>query len=230
MKKLDLYTFIYNDEALLPFFLNYYSFVDRMTFIDSGSSDKSMDIIKTFATPTAPTVRICQTGLTWWDHEVLHEYRNNIWQDSKYDYVLFPDCDEVFYHSLGLRDFLEESESDVFAMEGYEMVGEFPLPGTKITSIRKGVPFYPYNKSTLFNPKCDIYFPNAHLRYTKTTNISLGQVKLLHYRNLGFEYMKFRIQRERDRLPKDCKYRSFHSDKELRERFKNLSDNARDVI
>lgn len=230
MKKLDLYTFIYNDEDMLPFFLDYYSFVDRITFIDSGSSDKSLLIIKQFAVPSAPTVRICQTGLEWWDHEVLHEYRNNIWRDSNYDLVLFPDCDEVFYHSTGLRNFLEETNNDVYAMEGYEMVGEFPKQGMKLTDIRKGVPFYPYNKSTIFNPKIDIYFPNAHLRYAKTTNIDLGRIKLLHYRNLGIEYMKFRIAREKSRLPKDCKYRSFHSEAEIKARYKNLTDNARTVI
>jgi hypothetical protein len=230
MRKLDLYTFIYNDEDLLPFFLDYYSFVDRITFIDSGSNDNSFKIIQKFAVPSAPIVRICQTGLDWWDHNVLHEYRNNIWKDSLYDLVLFPDCDEVLYHQTGLRNFLNRTRNDVYSMEGFEMVGEFPAPGTSITDIKTGVPFYPYNKSTIFNPKIDISFPNAHLRYTPVTNINLGEVKLLHYRNLGFKYMKFRIARERSRLPQNCKIRSFWTDNEIKERINDLKSKAVNVI
>lgn len=229
MKKLDLYTFIYNDQDILPYFLDYYSFVDRMTFIDSSSTDKTLQIIQDFSDEWDGMVRLVQTGLTWWDHEALHYYRNNVWRESEMDYVLFPDCDEIFYHHSGLQRFLNKSENDLFHMQGFEMVGEFPKSG-KITDIKKGVPFYTYNKKTIFNPKIEISFPNAHLVCSPTANVSMGEVKLLHYRNLGFEYMKFRIARERSRLPKNCSYRSFHSDDYLKARYNDLMSKATDVI
>jgi len=226
--KLDLYTFIFNDEDILPYFLDYYSFVDRMNFIDSGSTDKTHEILKDFSDNYEGLVTVYQTGLTWWDHEVLHSYRNNIWRNSRADYVLFPDCDEFFYHKMGLKEYLQESENDLFHMQGFEMVGH--LPKGKITEVKRGVPYFMYNKATIFNPKIDIYFPNAHLVCSPTANVNLGELKLLHYRNMGVPLMIKRIERERSRLPANCSYRAFHSDEQLKKRYNELMKNAIDVI
>jgi hypothetical protein len=204
MKRFDLYVFVYNDEDLLPFFLDYYSFVDRMTFIDSGSNDKTLQIIEDFATPTNPVIRLTQTGLTFWDQEPLHELRNNIWRDSDMDLILFPDLDEIFYVEEGLQYYLSRTNCDVYEMEGFEMISDkFPKKGSKLTDIKTGFRFHPFNKSTIFKPNIDISFPNAHLRCTPTTNVDMtGNLKLLHYRSLGLEMMLKRNERMIARLPK----------------------------
>jgi glycosyltransferase involved in cell wall biosynthesis len=231
MKKIELFTFTYNDQDFLPFFLDYYSFVDRMTFIDSGSTDKTLQIVHRFATSDHPVIRVTQTGLTTWDHAAGHIIRNEIWKDSTYDLVMFPDLDEIFYHPQIVKFLNRKQVIDVYEMEGFEMVGQsLPPIGKSILNIRTGVKFNVYNKSTIFNPQIDICFPNAHLRCTMSTNISAGEIKLLHYRNMGIKMMTWRSERERLRLPKNCKYRTPMDNIQIRQRYEGLRNQAINVI
>ena len=227
-KKIDLYTFIYNDEDFLPFFLDYYSFVDSLTFIDSGSTDNSLNIIKKWAIPSHPLVRVAQTGLTWWDHDTLHEFRNEIWKDSRADIVFFPDCDEIFFHP-DMKNFLDNSIFDIFEMDGYEMVWpEMPPAGSSILQVNTGVPFHIYDKSTIFNPRVEIEFLNAHLRYTRCTNVNIGDIKLLHYRSLGLSYMLKRRDRIKSRTPRG--YIQIDTDQQVKEKHARLMREAKVVI
>ena len=194
--KIELFTFVYNDEDLLPFFLRHYApIVDNMTFIDSGSTDKTLDLIKAH--------KVIQTGLTWWDWDKLHEIRNNIWKQSNYDLVFFPDLDEFLYRQ-NLREFLEKNTYDIYQMEGFQMVSEsFPKPDTDILSINLGVPMPLYNKYVVFNPKADFSFPDAHNIKTTSDNISRFAIKLLHYQHLGVENMLKRTELIKKRVPSD---------------------------
>lgn len=213
---------------MLPHFLDYYSFVDQMTFIDSGSNDRSIELIEQFSGSWDGNVRICQTGITWWDHDELHKYRDNIWRGSKMDLVLFPDCDEIFYHPLGLRKFLEKTKNDLYHLQGFEMVSEtFP---SSILDVKIGYPFFTYNKAMVFNPTIDIHFPNAHLVCSPTVNVNLGEIKLLHYRYMGSVHMRFRRDREASRLPKNCRYRHIDTDDEIDNILKNAITKSYKVI
>lgn len=227
-KSIDLFTFVYNDEDFLPFFLEYYSFVNSMTFIDSGSTDNTIQIIKKYATPSRPLVKIAQTGLTWWDHNTLHEFRNEIWKESKADFVFFPDCDEIFYHP-DIKNFLNDSIFDIYEMDGYEMVcADFPSYDKSILSVNTGVPFHVYDKSTIFNPRIEIEFLNAHLRYTRCTNVNIGDIKLLHYRSLGLSYMLKRRDRIKSRTPRG--YIQIDTDQQVKEKHARLMREAKVVI
>jgi hypothetical protein len=184
-----------------------------MTFIDSNSEDGTHKILKDFADKVTIPVQLLQTGANWWDHERLHVYRNEIWKGTDFDLVFFPDCDEIFYHP-NIRQFLEENNFDVYELEGYEMVSEgFPVNGNILT-LNKGVQFHWYNKSTLFNPRCNITFPNAHLRSTKSANVNMGEIKLLHYRRISVEMMIKRRDRIKYRIPKG--YMRLMSDDQIR--------------
>lgn len=222
--KIDLYSYCYNDEDIMPLYLDYYSFVDRMTFLDSGSTDGTLDLIR--SNPTQER-RIIQTRLTSYKMEVLQAYKNTIWRTSEFDIVMFPDMDEIFFYEGGLRAMLEKNRYDVYQMEGYEMVSN-EFPKGKITDVRTGVRFPVYDKSTIWNPQIDIYFANAHTRECATKNISIGDIKLLHYRNLGVEQMKRRRDILRTRTTKD--YYTTWSDEEIYDRHTQLSAQAKEVI
>jgi len=186
MKKIQLYTIVYNREDILPFFLNYYSFVDKMTFIDSNSTDKTLELVKDH--------EVIQTGITWYDHWALHNFKNVIWRWRKTDadIILFPDSDEFFYKE-NLREFLEITDYDFYRLEGYEMVSNtYPAVGTNILDIKTGVKCLPFNKSMIFKNGLDIVFPNAHQALCESKNYNDGDIKLLHYRYLGLDAMKRR--------------------------------------
>ena len=196
MKKIELYTFVYNDEDFLPFFLKYYStIVDKMTFIDSGSTDRTLELLKDY--------EVLQTGLTWWDWDALHGIRNSIWRDSKFDLVFFPDLDEIFYRP-NLRDFLEENNYDVYQLEGYQMIADrFPYKDEDILSYNKGIPLPLHNKYTIFNPRKNIVFSDAH-NIVKNPGLQINKfcIKLLHYKYLGAKRMTERAGIIRDRIPR----------------------------
>jgi hypothetical protein len=106
----------------------------------------------------------------------------------------------------------------------------FPDPDSNILDIRQGMYFQIYNKSTFFRPGIDIQFLNAHLRYSPSTSVDFGNIKLLHYRYLGLEHMKWRRDREKARLPKGFKGRQIHTDQWLAARFKYVKENSMRVI
>ena len=173
--KLESYTFVLNDEKILPFFLDYYTpIVDNMNFMDSGSTDNTVRIIKSYGH------KVTQTGLTFWDWDKMRNIYQNIWKGSKADYVFLMDADEFFYYP-NLRDFLEESVDniDIYQMEGYQMVSN-SFPKSNIFDINMGVRLPLYDKSTIFNPRVDIYHENAHEIITTSKRICRRVIKLLH--------------------------------------------------
>lgn len=193
--QIELFTFTYNDEDLMPFFLKHYTpIVDKMTFIDSGSTDKTLAMIKGH--------NVIHTGLTWWDWDTLHEMRQNIWRNSQADLIFFPDLDEFFYKP-DLRAFLEANQYDIYQLEGYQMVTKAFPSGDNILNHRLGIPLPLHNKYTIFNPKINIDFPDAHSAISSSSNINRFDIKLLHYKYLGAKHMAKRARLVFDRVPKD---------------------------
>lgn len=193
-KKIDLYTFIYNDAEFIPFFLDYYEKIaDRITFIDSGSTDGSLDLVRKH--------RTYQTGLDWWDWDSLHWMRQNVWKESSYDLIMFPDLDEIFYHP-DLKNFLNNTNYDIYHMQGFQMVSRiFPAKGDNILNYKKGIPLPLHNKFMIFKPNADIHFPDAHFINTNSSNVSEFDIKLLHYKFLGAEHMVKRAKTIISRVP-----------------------------
>ena len=194
--KIELFTFVFNDEDILPFFIRHYApIVDKMTFIDSDSTDKTLELIGKY--------NVVQTGITWWNWDKYHEIRNTIWRQSEYDLVFFPDVDEILYRH-DLRKFLESNTYDIYQMEGFQMISEdFPKPGTDILKMGMGIPLPLHSKYAIFNPKIDISFPDAHNVETTSKNICRADIKLLHYKYLGVRNMLRRAKLIKDRVPSD---------------------------
>lgn len=206
-KKIELFTWTFNDEDMLPFYLDYYApLVDRMTVIDDGSTDKTLDILKKYG--HCFDITVIKTGKTWWDWDTGHLLRKNIWKGSKYDLIILADVDEIFY-KVGLRDFLDNTNFDIYQLEGWQMVSkEFPKYGTDdLLDIKLGSKWNLYDKFSIFKPSANIKMLNNHEIGKTNDSISRKEIKLLHYKFLGVDVLTKRAEGIKARVPVDsyCK-------------------------
>lgn len=120
---------IYNEEALLPFFLDYYTtFCNYIVFYDGMSTDRSREIIldRIGKTPchielrvnqSIGTVDIYNETLADCPNQSLHYIRTHGWRtvfpyrDDLPQWVLVVDCDEFVWHPLGVRQKLAAYEA-----------------------------------------------------------------------------------------------------------------------
>ena len=195
--KIHAYILTYNEEAILPFTLDYYSsFCDKIIVYDNESTDSSDEIFK----------RYKNVSVVKWKSDTINELnylqiKNNAYKNSRkdnVDYVIVCDCDELLYHE-NLLEKLEEYKKEgitVPLIDGHDMVSEeFPsYDGDLITNkIKIGSKTYePMCKNIIFNPDLDVQygigghsFQAINAKYSKER-----ELKLLHYKFLGKDYVK----------------------------------------
>lgn len=208
--KILVFSCCFNEEHILPFYLDYYSnFIgaDKIIIVDGGSSDRSQDIIK--ANPKTELIIDIQEKL---DDRYLNDIRNNGWKPyrEQYDWIIVCDIDEFIYHP-NLKEKLKEYDKEGVTIPltlGYDMIDKkFPKfeNGEFITNIiKKGVPDNVFlNKKSIFKSFIDInYHIGAHgcepigtVKYSETKDI-----KHLHYKWLSNKYMTKRSAGVADRL------------------------------
>ncbi len=187
--KIHLYFLCYNDERLLPFVLEHYSFCDKITVYDNSSTDKSVEVIDSY--PNTQVVSYNGNGLD----DILHmKMKNEIWKQSrgKCDFVIIGDLDECVYHP-NIKEMLEELKKQGYTIivpKGFDMItDEYPKKGEDIKKVvRRGRHNKMISKPCIFNPneinEID-YSPGAHW-CNPTGNVKIyqseGDIKTLHYK------------------------------------------------
>ena len=200
---LVLHTVCFNEEKMLPYFLNHYSNqVKKIRIYDNQSTDRSVEIASSYS-----NVEVLSFDTQGKLSELtLMHLRNEAWKEETCDYMIVCDVDEFLYPSDIHNFLLNHPEVDVFQPQGYDMVcDDFPsYDGRSLTDIvRWGCPAENYSKMVCFKPERLIninYGPGSHLAAPTghdDLNIykagqGLSDMKLLHFKNLGFEY---RLQR-----------------------------------
>ena len=136
----------YNEESILPFFLDYYtSICDEIVFFDGNSTDKTQEIIKSYIGKSKCNIelRINKSigTVDQYQEEMLSTVlnndrnlsllyiRNNAWKHlfSKdlNDWILVVDADEFLYHPMGLRNKLESFKNrgvTIPSIQGFHMM------------------------------------------------------------------------------------------------------------
>jgi glycosyltransferase involved in cell wall biosynthesis len=241
---ITVYTFIYNEEVILPYFLNHYSkFVDKIIVYDNMSTDNSINILKDWK-DTPIEIRTMDTKDTF-DEETLMDLRNNCWKDDTSDYIIVCDVDEFIYNE-DIRTFLKKhSFMDYFTPSGYHMIGnKTPKDTTKQLTdvIKKGVEDVNYGKNVLFkrvNVKETYYAPGAHLSSfvgkKPLINCTTDKLKLLHYKWLSPEYVLSNYKRNQQRMSEHSKENNwglhyFLTDEEILNKFNNYKKQSKKVI
>jgi hypothetical protein len=206
----------FNEEKILPFTLDYYSNLCEKIFIyDNMSTDGSDEIYTRY-----PKV----TVIKWDSNNEINEMNyvniksNGYKQYSRdADWVIVCDCDEILYHSklLDKLTYYKENGITVPKVNGHDMVSEtFPEydGGLITTKVKTGSEVYaPFCKNIIFNPKLNVEFGiGGHSFKCDNATFSVSpELKLLHYKFLGVEYVETIYKARMERLSEFNKEHKF---------------------
>ncbi len=209
MKKptVDLFTFCYNEEVMMPYFLKHYAaFCENIYIYDNYSNDNSVKIASEFPNTH---IRCFDTNNEIRD-DILLELKNNCWKDSNADLIIVCDIDEFLYHKNMIR-FLKRFKSVGYSIArpcAYDMFNS-EVPTTEghiydeVKIANRNVFF---DKLVLFDPqkiKDTNYYPGAHYALPEG-EVKLYKddhsLKLLHFKYLGVDHIMKRHELYRKRL------------------------------
>jgi len=237
MPNVEVFSYFWNEEYLMPYFLRHYApLATRITLFDNDSTDRSIEIAKTCP---KVVVKRYDSGNTLDSLSQLHML-NNCWREAESDWVIVCALDEFLYHP-DLLGFLEATEGTVIHPQGYTMSSKTrPIGNGQLYDyIRRGVPDKYYCKCIAFN-KAKVtginYRIGAHEAIPNgLINMVTDQCKLLHFRLIGLAETieRYRIYRERKSATERKRGYGGHyfiSERDLRARFDALIKMSIDVF
>lgn len=206
--KLDLYSVIYNEERILPYWLRHYSpLVDRIFVWDDDSTDSTHEILSKNPKVMFLPMKSHGDNDDYWRNELFPQC--SAISRGFADYCIIADADEFIYHRDLRSKLIEEKEKGIqlIRCEGFTMLSSsFPSTDGQIyDEIKVGVPDKLESKRT-------IHSPNIHVRYAKGRHFGVSTleflvnrdensgIKLLHFRYLGENYLEEKDRKNRERL------------------------------
>lgn len=197
---------MHNEERMLPYFLRWYgSFAEKIVVFEDSSSDRTLEILGSHpkVEVRAPERPLLDDGV--FARTFSQAYRS----DRSPDWVVCVDGDEfVWCEDMGARlAELKDLGYDVILTHGWEMKAPgFPTTDRFITDqVKWGerASWWSSNgvKACVFSPKIDMEFgPGRHSFACGRARIDHGGFKLLHMRDLGYDYYLWHHQRNAARL------------------------------
>ncbi|MFS1512935.1 glycosyltransferase family 2 protein [Chengkuizengella sp. SCS-71B] len=206
--KIHLYALCWNEEKMLPYFFKHYdNIVDQYYIFDNDSTDNSLSILRSHSKVIVNRFKIQGDNMLL---SLLYLY-NHFWKQSKADWVIICNIDEHLYHP-NLREYLQVCTFDgitIIEAEGYNMVSDsFPNNDKPLyESIKVGVKSPVLDKPQIFKPNeiKEINFSVGRHFASPSGNVKKPikkEVKLLHYKYLGFDYFNSRSSELKTKLRK----------------------------
>jgi len=199
-----------NERLIMPYFLKHYApWVTKFIFYDDLSDDGTREIIR-----SCHTAEIRDwPGSSGINDDQFLEFANEQWKEArgKADWVIWVDADEFLYHPAikeVLLRYLHE-DIDVPQIQGFTMVSKaFPTaPGQIYDEVRTGFPDGIWSKPAIFRKHMHWtmgrHGPDYSLFNPKSS--AHAEIKLLHYRALGVDYLRWRHARNWARVPERCR-------------------------
>ena len=185
---------------MLPYFFRHYTgLVDKFFIFDNGSTDGSLKLL-------AGDERVT---VLHWDvqgnsfAEDSCQLFNDFWKHSRgrANWAVVVELDEHLYHP-DLRSYLRRcTECGITVVKpiGYEMIADdFPMEEKPLWQlVTRGVRFLPLDKLAIFDPSAiqEMNYRTGRHEAVPTGRViweTRSQVKLLHYKRLGAEYVSQR--------------------------------------
>lgn len=114
---IEVISFFYNESFMAPFFLNHYSYADKITVLyDDATTDNTREIISNY--PNAQIVPFTFPNL--FDDVLKVETIRDYYLHSECDWVIIPDSDE-FVFCDDLHEFLSRQVSDIVRVRLYQV-------------------------------------------------------------------------------------------------------------
>lgn len=219
---LDVYTFSWNEEKLVPWFLSHYdrSWVRKIVVYDNESDDQTVALLK--QDPRVQVETLC-TGGAFLEPETMQRIRDRCWHASRghVKFALVVDFDEfVCALSSSVPWLLQDPRAETVAVGrtvGYQMVSEtFPVPEalpnfSKLTQwATRGTPCDLYSKPCLVRvDRVETLNSEPGLHHAAPVDregwglpiFRFGSLCTLHYKMLGFDHYWDRVQQQRQRVP-----------------------------
>lgn len=212
MKKpiVHAYFICFNEENILPHLLKYYlSFCEKVTILDNLSTDKSVEIVKSFKN----TEVIPYNSNNELNDGIYIQLKNNVWKSSigLADYVIVGDCDEFLYHENMIEFLIESKKNNItlFKPEGYHMVADqnfnLSIDDNLIDLVKMGIRLNVLDKLMMFdcnkikeinyNFGCHTANPQGEIKLHQYNGL-----KMLHYKFLGMENHLYKNKIRKERL------------------------------
>jgi len=221
---ITLYTLAYNEEVKIQFMIDFYKkrFPNcHFIIYDNYSTDNTHKIIEN----NSCEIRMFDSN-NQIDDIQLKDLKNNCWKDSKTDWVIVCDVDEML--DITEQDLINEEklETTIIKSEGYNMVNM--ENNYDLSSIIYGIPDHSYDKLYMFNKKYirDInYVCGAHTASPiGTIKLSFKTYRAYHYTFIHPDLLVTRYKWTAKRLSENnIKYNmgTYHLDSEekIREKF-----------
>lgn len=233
-----IYTVCYNEELILPFFIEHYRNIFpncRIVIYDNESTDNSVLIAESY---NCEVIKF-QTNNTISDSKYL-EIKNNCWKNSTTDWNIVCDCDEICLITLEDLKIEDHVGTSIIRFSAYDMVNISDNPDDiEIKKLKNGSRNSIYDKDFLFKKSriTDInYFPGCHKSNPiGSPQYSNKQYKMLHYKYIGENYLINRHNIFKNRLSKEninFNWGTHYNDGEniIREYFKTLKLKSEKVI
>jgi glycosyltransferase involved in cell wall biosynthesis len=185
---ISVFTMAFNEEVLLQFMIDHYRsrFPGCEIYVyDNESTDRTAEIALANNCHVIPYLTNGQV-----DDKKLTEHKNSCWKQSKTDWVLVCDVDELL--DINQSDLINEETlgTTIIKSEGYNMVNM--EDNFDLAEITHGARCLPYDKSYLFNKRLikEInYAPGGH-NCSPIGNIAYSNKAYLlyHYNGINIEY------------------------------------------
>ncbi len=186
----NLITFMYNEQFLLPFFLKHYDWVDKINVIyDQDSNDMTLNILKSYS-----KVNIIPFKFPNMMNDVLKVKKiNKVYKNLRNcDWILLVDADEFIFIDKSVLEKLTIPVANVKLFNVYRHYSEKDLdPNKPIKEQRRhGFLDERYNKPIIVKPGLDIFWGVGNHTINKPSGTSayfLGKMKKIIFRKRFIE-------------------------------------------